>query len=104
MAVENVTTEAGYIVITKQAGGIPERFAIADVLRAADIPALTHSQVATISTLANLIVILVRTLIKRGILDEEFKDNQGMDWDLDHLIYAFEQMGGSYHEPDLDNV
>ncbi len=104
MAVENVTTEAGYIVITKQAGGIPERFSIADVLRAADIPALTYSQVATISTLANLIVILVRTLVKRGILDEEFKDNQGMNWDLDHLIYAFEQMGGSYHEPDLDDV
>ena len=104
MAVENVTTEAGYIVITKQAGGIPERFAIADVLRAADIPALTYSQVATITTLANMTAILIRTLIERKILDESFVDDLGMDWDLDHLIYAIEQMGGSFHEPDLDDV
>lgn len=103
MLVTNVTTEAGFIVITFD-GGIPQRFAIADVLRAADIPALTPDQVATIKTVTNLIVILIRTLIKRGILDEEFVDDMGMEWDLDHLIYAIEQMGGNYHEPQLDDA
>lgn len=104
MAVNDVTTEAGYIIVTKEKGGIPEKFAIADVLRAADIPTLTFAQVATITTLANITAILIRTLIERKILDEDFIDSLGMNWDLDHLIYAIEQMGGSYHEPDLDNV
>lgn len=105
--IENITFESGYIVITKQAGGIPERHAIADVLRAADIPALTYSQVATITTLANLTAILIRTLIKRGILDEDFVDStlgEDMDWNLDSLIYAIEQMGGSFHSPNFDNI
>ncbi len=102
--VTNVTTEAGFIVVTFENSSIPQRFAIADVLRAADIPALTSAQVATIKTVTNLIVILIRTLTKRGILDESFVDDQGMDWDLDHLIYAIEQMGGDYHEPQLDDA
>ncbi len=49
MGVASVTTEAGFIIVKKEEGGIPERFNIADVLRAADIPALTHAQVAMIT-------------------------------------------------------
>ena len=103
MIVTNVTTESGFIVVTFD-DGIPNRIAIADVLRAADIPALTSDQVATIKTVTNLIVILIRTLIKRGVLDNDFVDDLGMDWDLDHLIYAIEQMGGDYDKPQLDDA
>ena len=103
MTVTNVTTEAGFIVVTFENGGIPQRFAIADILRAADIPALTYSQLSTIKTLANLLVILIRTLISRGVLDEDFIHGE-MEWDLDHIIYVIEQMGGSYAKPQLDDA
>lgn len=103
MVVTNVLTEKGYIVITYD-NGIPNRFAIADVLRAADIPALTNEQVSTIKTLSNLFVILIRTLISRGVLDNAFADTGGMDWDLESIQYAIEQMGGSFQEPQLDNA
>ena len=101
--IENITFKAGFIILHRDSGP-PTEYAIADILRAADIPALTYSQVATISTLANLFAIVIRTLIERGILDETFADSLGMDWDLDHIIYAMEQMGGTYHDPDLDDV
>jgi len=100
----DVHSEPGYIII-RRASGPPVRYPLAGLIRAADVPTgLTHEQVAGVSLLANLVVILVRTLIDKGILDETFADSLGMDWDLDHIIYAIEQMGGSYHEPNFDNV
>ncbi len=101
--VTNVTTEAGFIVVTFENSSIPQRFAIADVLRAADIPSLTSTEVSTIKTLANLVVILIRTLISRGVLNDDFIHGK-MEWDLEHIIYAIERMGGSYEEPDLGDA
>jgi len=98
--ITEIAFEAGYIVVTSRPGGTPKRWAIADILRAADIPVgLTHTQVASISTLANLIVVLIRTLIDREVLDESFLEND--DYDLDALIETIAAMGGSYGEPDL---
>ena len=101
--IRSITIEAGFLVIDN-GDGPPRQLPVADLLRAADIPALTYSQVATITALANLTAILIRTLIQRGILDESFVDDLGMNWDLDHLAYAIEQMGGNYSNPDLDDV
>ena len=99
MAVQDITLEAGFLVVTRDAGG-PRRYAVADLLRAADIPTgLTYSQVSAITSLANLIAVLIRTLIERQVLDESFLEND--DLDLDHIIYAIEQMGGAYHDPDI---
>jgi len=104
MDIKSLTVEPGFILIDNGSGP-PRQVPIADVLRALDIPiGLTHEQVAGISLLANLFTILVRTLIDRDVLDEDFADSLGMDWDLDHLVYAVEQMGGSYHDPNLDDV
>ena len=78
-----------------------KEYDIVNYLRAADIPAgLTYAQVASISALANLVVILIRTLIDREILNESFLEDD--DIDLDHLIAAIEAMGGSYHDPGLE--
>lgn len=96
-------SEPGFITVQRSSGP-PIRYPIADILRTDDIPSLTHEQVAGISLLCNLVVVLIRTLIEREILDKDFADSLGMDWDLDHIIYAIEQMGGSYHEPHFDNV
>lgn len=91
--------DAGSITVTDDRGR-KVKHPIADVLRAADIPAgLTYAQVGAITSLANLIVVLIRTLIDRQILDESFLEND--DLDLDHIIYSIEQMGGAYHDPDI---
>jgi hypothetical protein len=88
----------GYFQITDDSGR-KHLIAIKDALRAADIPALTYQQVAGIKNLANLIVVLVRTLIDRQILDESFLEND--DYSLDAIIEAVESLGGNYSEPDI---
>jgi len=94
-------TEPGFITISRAAGP-PVRYPVSALLQASDIPTgLTHEQVAEITKLTNLVVVLIRTLQVRGILDETFADTAGMDYDLDALIQAIEAMGGAYHEPDL---
>ncbi len=100
----SITVEPGFIVIDSGSGP-PTRYPIADVIRQPDIPTgLTHTQVDGVSLLANLVVVLIRTLINKEILDDTFADELGMDWDLNHLIYIIEQLGGVYHEPHFDNV
>ena len=73
---------------------------IASLLRAADIPVgLTYSQVGAITTLANLTAVLIRTLIARDILDEQFMEDN--DYDLAAIVQTIEDMGGDFGEPDL---
>jgi len=104
MDTRTITVEPGFIVID-HGSGPPVAYPIKDVIRQPDVPVgLTHTQVDGIRLLANMTAILIRTLVDREILDETFADELGMDWDLDHIIYALEQLGGSYHNPDFDDV
>ena len=99
-----ITTEPGFITLDTGSGP-PRRIAIANLLRQPDIPeGLTHTQVAGIGLLTNLVVILIRTLIDKEILDETFADSLGMNWSLNDIIYAIEQLGGSYAVPHFDNI
>lgn len=89
----------GYLTFTDSAGNAT-RWAIADMLRAADIPTgLTYTQVGAITSLANLVAVLIRTLIARNILDESFMEDG--DYDLEAIIQTVEAMGGDYGEPDI---
>jgi len=90
-------TEPGYLIIEED--GHRSQLAIADILRAADIPALTYAQVGAIKTLANLTAVLIRTLIARDILDEQFLEDG--DYDLAAIVQTIEDMGGDFGEPDL---
>ncbi len=101
--ISDIGFEAGFIVIKTGKGNIPKRIAIADILRAADIPALTFAQVAAVTTLAGLMAILIRTLIDRDILDDSFGDSLGLDVGIDSIIYSLEQIGGgeAYAEPNI---
>jgi len=101
----DVHSEPGYIII-QRASGPPVRYPLTDLIRVADVPTgLTYTQVASISALANLFSILIRTLIDRGILDETFgESDDDLSLDLEHIIKAIEDMGGTYHEPDLDDA
>ena len=101
MVVKSLTFEPGYITVTGDVGP-PKRRNIADMLRAADIPiGLTYSQVGAITALADLLVVLIRTLIAKGVIDESFGEGDDLSIDLDHIIHAIEEMGGAYHDPDL---
>jgi len=89
----------GYITLT-DTGGRRSKYAVASILRALDIPTgLTYTQVGAITSLANLIVVLIRTLIDRDVLNESFLEND--DYSLDAIIQSIEEMGGAYHEPDI---
>ena len=98
----DVKSKPGFIIVSR-ASGPPAEYPLADILRAADIPTgLTYTQVQGLSVLANLVVILVRTLINRDVLDESFADDAGLSLSLDGLIEAIEGQGGAYHEPVID--
>jgi hypothetical protein len=89
----------GYIILT-DGGGRRTQYAVANILRALDIPVgLTYQQVGAITTLANLVVVLIRTLIAREVLDEQFMEDG--DYDLSAIVQTIEDMGGDFGEPDL---
>ncbi len=99
MALKIFSPRPGYLTITEDNGRSTE-YSVKDMLRAADIPVgLTYQQVGAITTLANLVAVLIRTLIDRKVLDESFMEND--DYDLDAIIQSIENMGGAYHEPDI---
>ena len=90
-------TIPGYIVVSYD--GQKSQLAIADILRAADIPLITYEQVGAIKALANMFAVLIRTLIARDVLDEDFLEEG--EYDLATIVQTIEDMGGDYGEPDL---
>ena len=96
--IKRIIGEGGYLKITDDFDR-ESKISLADALKAADIPSLTYSQVQAVTALANLVAVLIRTLIDRQILNESFLEDD--DYDLDHIIYSIEQMGGAYHDPDI---
>jgi hypothetical protein len=94
-----ISTEPGYIIFSDDNGKGSTKYPLAEMLRAADIPALTYAQVGAIKTLANLVVVLIRTLIARGVLDEQFLEEG--EYDLAAIVQTIEDMGGDFGEPDL---
>lgn len=98
MAIAGFRKEPGFLIFTDD-GGRSTSYAISEILRALDIPALTYAQVGAIKTLANLVVVLIRTLIARDVLDEQFLEDG--EYDLAAIVQTIEDMGGDYGEPDL---
>ncbi len=98
-SVSKLETSPGYLITTDDYGRKTSH-PIADMLRAADIPTgLTYQQLGAITTLANLIAVLIRTLISRGVLDESFMEQN--DYDLDAIVETIQNMGGDFGEPSL---
>ncbi|MFA5384146.1 MAG: hypothetical protein WC364_05705 [Eubacteriales bacterium] len=80
------------------------RLPITDYLRANDIPVgLTHTQVDGVRILANLVAIITRTLMDKDIIVTDLGDPESQ-WDLEAMVHAVEQLGGSFTDPDIDNV
>lgn len=79
MTVENIEFESGYMVVHMDSGA-PVRHDIADVLRAADIPDLNIGSMTLLTTLATIVQILVKTLVDKGILNDQFEDNYDLQY------------------------
>ena len=90
-------TIPGYLIIEED--GRRSSLAIADLLRAADIPALTYEQVDAIKTLANMFAVLYRTLVAKEVIGEDLLEEG--EYDLNVVMQVIEDMGGDYGEPDL---
>ena len=94
---ENVELTAGYITLT-DAHGRKTRHKIE--LELDNIPTgLDYTQVPALTILANLFIVLVRTLRAKGIVDEEFLENG--EYGLNLIVDVIEGIGGSYTEPDI---
>lgn len=98
--VASIAFEPGFL-ITKDANGKGiMKYPIATGLRVEDIPVgLTYTQVQAITSLANLVAVLIRTLIDKQVLNTSFLEND--DYSLDAVIQSIERMGGDYGEPDI---
>lgn len=83
--VGSVDLEAGYITIDKGSGP-PTRYPIANVMRSADVPDVPIASLTLLTKLAEVLVVIVKTLEERGILDEDFKD----DYDLQYIVDTLE--------------
>ncbi len=86
MVVRDITFEAGFIVVTKEGGGPPSRTAIADILRAADVPDLDIASLTLLSRMGKIFEIMLKTLLDRQVLDESYEN----DYDLDFIIEVLE--------------
>ena len=93
-----LSAAAGYLIWEED--GKRTQIAIENILRAADIPMLTYEQVSSITTLANMFVVLIRTLQAKDIIDEDFMEKG--EFDIYAIIQSLENMGGSYTDPDLN--
>ncbi len=80
MVVRDITFEPGFIVVTKEGGGPPDRTAIADVLQSADIPDVLIASLTLLSRLGKITAIMLETLIDRKILDESFVHDYDLEW------------------------
>jgi hypothetical protein len=97
--VKHISFSPGYITITDESGS-GTRYAVANILRALDIPTgLTYTQVQAVTALSNILAVLIRTLVARDILDESFLEDG--EYTLESLTEAIEQMGGDYGDPDI---
>ena len=92
MAVENIQIESGYLVVTKSEGA-PKRIPVikllggevADYPSGTKVPDLTISSLTLLTTLAQLVWVLVRTLEEQGIINEELVEGFDLQYLLDTL-------------------
>ncbi len=82
MGIVNIVFEPGFMTIHSDTGGPPVRRAVKTLFRAEDIPDLTLTSMTLLTTLANLVEIIVRTLIRDNVLNEELV----IGYNIDHIL------------------
>jgi len=85
VGIKNVRLVAGKLLVTPDEGGARE-YDLVNYLRAADVPDLTINSLTLLTTLAQVMIILIRTLQDKEILGEEFAGDFDMEYMLETLI------------------
>ncbi len=80
--IKNISFEPGFIVVETDQGGAPRRYSARRFLQAADIPDLTINSLALLVTLANLVEVVVKTLIHDGVIGDELV----LGYDIAYLL------------------
>ena len=66
--------------------GPPLRVPMTEVLRALDIPDLTIDSLTLLSTLAQVVMVLTKTLVEQDVIGEELVSGFDLPYVLDTLI------------------
>ena len=80
--IKNISFEPGFIVIETDQGGKGKKYSARDFLQAADIPDLTINSLTLLTALANLVEVLVKTLIQDGVISDELV----LGYDIAYLL------------------
>lgn len=84
--VKNIAFSEGYITVTFDSGQ-PAAYAIADVLRALDIPEdLLIGSLPLLTKLAQVVMVLVQTLVDNGTIGEQLFANFDLDYIRETLV------------------
>ena len=81
----SITFESGYITVD-HGSGPPVQHKISDVLRAADIPVLTITSLELLTKLAQVVSILVQTLIEDGTISEDLAEGYDLQYIANTLV------------------
>lgn len=82
---KNIALFPGYLEITDD-GGQKRQIMIADVLRAADLPTFTISNLTLLTKLASLVWIITMTLVEQGILSESLIEGYDIPFVRETLV------------------
>lgn len=85
MGVKNVQLQAGKLVVTSDTGEARE-YDLVNYLRAADIPDLTISSLTLLTTLAQVVMVLTKTLVEQDVIGEELVSGFDLQYLLETLI------------------
>jgi len=91
--VQNVTVEPGYLVITHDSGP-PKQIALTSLLRAVDVPDLNIDSLTLLTNLAQVVSILLETLIEYGLVEEDFASG----YDLGYMVETLEDLNAEFAE------
>lgn len=84
MVVKSITFGPSYIEVTDDSGNV-RKHDLTNIVRAGDIPDLTISSMSLLTTLAQVLAVVVKTLIDQDILDESLVDGYDLQYVVDTL-------------------
>ncbi|KKN76526.1 hypothetical protein LCGC14_0370350 [marine sediment metagenome] len=83
--ITGIAFSSGYMTLTYQ-NGTQTRQPVSDILRALDIPDLNIDSLTLLTNLAQVVMVLLQTLMEQGIVTDEFAGKFSLEYLWDRLI------------------
>lgn len=77
--------EAGYLITTDD-GGRKSKTALSEVVTASDVPDLNITSMTLLTTLAQVVMVLVKDLVEKNIVQEELVSGYDLEYVLETLV------------------